>query len=138
MSKQTKLSGKQQRLVLSRLLTYLKPHKTAVAIAIVLLILTVTGDVLGPYLMKVYLDDYLAVRNFDKEPILFLAVTYMGIQILNVIITYFQQLKFQQIALNIIQQLRIDVFAKISSSPFLYKTQISYLPDGIPNNKHCA
>lgn len=113
MSKQTKLTGKQQRKVLSRLLTYLKPHKTAVAIAIVLLILTVTGDVLGPYLMKVYLDDYLAVRNFDQEPILFLAVTYMGIQILNVIITYFQQLKFQQIALNIIQQLRIDVFAKI-------------------------
>ena len=107
------LTGKEQRTILMRLLKYLAPHKKSVAIAFLLLVLTVIGDVLGPYIIKVFIDDHLAVRNFEKEPLLFLAITYMGIQILNVVITYLQSIKFQQIALKIIQQLRIDVFGKI-------------------------
>ncbi|SOC37167.1 ABC transporter ATP-binding protein [Ureibacillus acetophenoni] len=113
MSKQTALSGKEQRKILFRLIRYLIPHKKSVAIALFLLILTVTGDVIGPYLIKVFLDDHVAVLNFDSNPIIFLAVSYMVIQILNVIISYLQLLKFQEIALNVVQQIRIDVFSKI-------------------------
>lgn len=75
--------------------------------------LTVIGDVTGPYLIKIFLDDHIAVSNFNVEPIIFLAVSYFMIQILNVVISYFQLVKFQEIALKIIQQLRIDVFSKI-------------------------
>ncbi len=113
MNKQTALSGKEQRKVLFRLIRYLIPHKKSVAIALLLLILTVTGDVIGPYLIKVFLDDHVAVGNFDTNPIIFLAVSFMVIQILNVVISYFQLVKFQQIALNVVQQIRIDVFSKI-------------------------
>ncbi|KGR77768.1 ABC transporter ATP-binding protein [Ureibacillus manganicus] len=113
MSKQTALSGKEQRKVLFRLIRYLVPHKKAVVIALLLLILTVTGDVIGPYLIKVFLDDHVAALNFDTNPIIFLAVSYMIIQILNVIISYLQLVKFQEIALNVVQQIRIDVFSKI-------------------------
>ena len=107
------LTGKEQRAILFRLLKYLVPHKKAVFIAMLLLVLTVIGDVVGPYLIKVFIDDHVTVRNFEQKPLIILAVTYMVIQILNVVITYFQTIKFQQIALKIIQQLRIDVFNKI-------------------------
>ena len=107
------LTGKEQRAILFRLLKYLVPHKKAVFIAMLLLVLTVIGDVVGPYLIKVFIDDHVAVRNFEQKPLIILGVTYMTIQILNVVITYFQTIKFQQIALKIIQQLRIDVFKKI-------------------------
>jgi len=106
-------SSKQQTQILLRLLSYLKPHKKGVILALFLLMLTVIGDVTGPYLIKIFLDDHIAVSNFNVEPIIFLAVSYFMIQILNVVISYFQLVKFQEIALKIIQQLRIDVFSKI-------------------------
>ena len=99
------LTGKEQRAILFRLLKYLAPHKKAVVIALLLLVLTVIGDVIGPYLIKVFIDDHVTVRNFEQKPLIILGVTYMTIQILNVVITYFQTIKFQQIALKIIQQL---------------------------------
>ncbi|WP_332645432.1 ABC transporter ATP-binding protein [Lysinibacillus sp. 54212] len=106
-------SRKEQAAILKRLLSYLKPHKKAIAFALLLLVLTVTGDVLGPYIIKVFLDEHVALRSFEQGPILFLAGSYILIQLLNVVISYFQQLRFQEIALKVIRQLRIDVFTKI-------------------------
>ena len=106
-------SSKEQTQILFRLLTYLKPHKKAVFLALFLLLLTVIGDVTGPYLIKIFLDDHVALNNFDSKPLIFLAVSYFTIQIVNVFISYFQLVKFQEVALKIIQELRIDVFSKI-------------------------
>lgn len=113
MEKQTTFSRKEQAAILKRLLRYLIPHKKAVVIALALLVLTVIGDVLGPYIIKVFLDDHVALGDFETKPILVLAISYATIQILNVVISYLQLLKFQELALKIIQQLRIDVFSKI-------------------------
>ena len=111
--KQPQLTGKDQWMILKRLLTYLKPHTKAVCIALFLLVLTVTGDILGPYLIKVFMDNYLTPKSFPTGPLVGLALGYIFIQIGNVIISYFQLLKFQEIALKIIQQMRIDVFSKV-------------------------
>ncbi|MCM3388401.1 ABC transporter transmembrane domain-containing protein [Ureibacillus chungkukjangi] len=113
MNNKPAFSSKEQTQILFRLLSYLKPHKKAVLLALFLLMLTVIGDVTGPYLIKIFLDDHVATNNFEFEAIILLAVSYFIIQILNVIISYFQLVKFQEIALKIIQQLRIDVFSKI-------------------------
>ncbi|PYF07352.1 ABC transporter ATP-binding protein [Ureibacillus chungkukjangi] len=113
MNNKSAFSSKEQTQILFRLLSYLKPHKKAVLLALFLLMLTVIGDVTGPYLIKIFLDDHVATNNFEFEAIILLAVSYFIIQILNVIISYFQLVKFQEIALKIIQQLRIDVFSKI-------------------------
>lgn len=111
--KQPQLTGKDQWVVFKRLLSYLKPHKKVIAIALLLLILTVTGDILGPYLIKTYMDDFLTPRYFPTGPLVGLAVGYIFIQIGNVIVSYFQLLTFQKLALKIIQQMRIDVFTKV-------------------------
>lgn len=106
-------SSKEQTRILFRLLSYMRPHKKGVFLALFLLMLTVIGDVTGPYLIKIFLDDHVTLNNFAAGPIILLAVSYFMIQILNVVISYFQLVKFQEIALKIIQQLRIDVFTKI-------------------------
>ena len=111
--KQQVLTGKAQWKVLKRLLTYLKPHTKMIALALFLLILTVVGDILGPYLIKTFMDNYLTPRNFPTGPLVGLAVGYIFIQIGNIVVSYFQLLKFQEIALKIIQQMRIDVFSKV-------------------------
>lgn len=117
------LTEKEQRNVLLRLLAYAKPHKKNIGIAFLLLILTTVGDILGPILVKIFIDDYLTPRNMPFKPLLMLGSAYLGIHVMNVIITYFQQLKFQEIALKIIQQLRIDVFSKVQQLGLRYFDQ---------------
>jgi ATP-binding cassette, subfamily B, multidrug efflux pump len=120
MEKTTLLTEKEQRTVLYRLLAYTKPHKKSIALAFCLLIMTTIGDILGPILVKVFIDDYLTPKNIVFKPLFMLGATYMGIQVLNVLISYFQLLKFQEIALKIIQQLRIDVFSKVQALGLRY------------------
>lgn len=107
------LTGKEQWHVLKRLLTYLKPHKKSIAIALMLLLITVLGDIVGPLLIKIFMDDYLTPRHFPTNTLVILATTYIGIQILNSVISYLQMLRFNVLALKVIQQLRIDVYSKV-------------------------
>ncbi|MFE8699192.1 ABC transporter ATP-binding protein [Cytobacillus sp. FJAT-54145] len=120
MENETYNSGKGQRKVLFRLLTYAKPHSKTIILAFTLLILTTIGDILGPILVKIFIDDHLTPRNLKFEPLFTLAAAYIGIQIMNVLISYFQLLKFQEIALKIIQEIRIDVFSKVQSLGLKY------------------
>lgn len=120
MEKQPSLTGKDQWNVFKRLLTYLAPHKKMLAFALGLLVLTVVGDVLGPFLIKMFIDDFLTPGNFPTGPVVGLALAYLFIQISNVVISYFQLLKFQEAALKIIQQMRIDVFAKVQNLGMRY------------------
>lgn len=120
MEKQPELTGKDQWLVFKRLLGYLAPHKKMLAFAVFLLVLTVLGDVLGPLLIKTFIDDYLTPGEFPRGPVIGLALGYAFIQLSNVIISYFQLLKFQEAALIIIQQLRIDVFTKVQNLGMCY------------------
>ncbi|TWT26088.1 ABC transporter ATP-binding protein [Planomicrobium sp. CPCC 101110] len=120
MEEQKVLTGKAQWLVFKRLMRYLVPHKKMVFLALGLLALTVLGDVLGPMLIKTFIDDYLTPGTFPTGPVAGLALGYLFIQVSNVIISYFQLLKFQEAALKIIQQMRIDVFTKVQNLGMRY------------------
>ncbi|MBI0576753.1 ATP-binding cassette domain-containing protein [Neobacillus cucumis] len=106
--------------VLSRLLSYTKPHKKALGWAFLLLLLTTIGDIVGPILVKIFIDDYLTPGKLTFKPLLILGSVYMGIQIIKAILMFFQLVKFQEIALKIIQQLRIDVFSKVQALGLRY------------------
>ncbi|MEI5906729.1 ABC transporter transmembrane domain-containing protein [Bacillus spongiae] len=121
MEEKTKvMDSKVQREVFKRLLTYTSPHKKSILIAFVLLIFTTVGEVVGPILVKIFIDDYLTPRTFPYEPIVLLAGAYISILVLKVIISYFQLLTFQKVALKIIQQLRIEVFSKVQGLGMRY------------------
>ncbi|WP_442599639.1 ABC transporter ATP-binding protein [Neobacillus sp. D3-1R] len=120
MEKNQILEGKEQKKVLFRLLSYTKPHLKTIILAFSLLLVTTVVDILGPILVKVFIDDYLTPRNIIFKPLFLLAAAYIGLQITNVIVSYLQLIKFQEIALKIIQQLRIDVFSKVHSLGLKY------------------
>lgn len=104
-----------QKLVFKRLIAYTKPHLRWLTIAFVLLLLGTGAQILGPILVKIFIDDYLTPRIFDFQPLLWLGAGYLGLHFASVAITYVQLFLFQKIALQIIQQLRIDVFEKVQN-----------------------
>jgi ATP-binding cassette subfamily B protein len=120
MEKTELLTEKEQRRVLYRLLSYTKPYKKSLTLAFSLLLLTTVGDIVGPLLVKNFIDDYLTPGKIAFQPLLILGSVYMGIQIAKSVIMFFQLVKFQEIALKIIQQLRIDVFSKVQSLGLKY------------------
>jgi ATP-binding cassette, subfamily B, multidrug efflux pump len=120
MDEKLQLSEREQRKILFRLLSYTKPHKKIIGLAFVLLILTTIGDIVLPILVKIFIDDYLTPGRLVYQPLLVLGSVYMGIQVVKAILLFFQFVKFQEIALYIIQQLRIDVFSKVQSLGLRY------------------
>ncbi|WHX42453.1 ABC transporter transmembrane domain-containing protein [Mesobacillus sp. AQ2] len=136
MDKTPVLNAKEQRSVLFRLLAYAKPHIKMISVAFGFLLLATIGDVLGPILVKIFIDDYLREGYLPFQPLLLLGSAYIGIQVLNVLVSYFQLLKFQEIALKIIQQMRVDVFTKVQQLGLKYfdKTPAGSLVSRVTND----
>ncbi|MDP4087170.1 MAG: ABC transporter ATP-binding protein [Bacillota bacterium] len=123
MEKTPTLSEKEQRQVLYRLLSYTKPYKKKLIVAFCLLLLTTLGDIYGPILVKKFIDEHLTPGKMAFHPLFMLGSEYMGIQIAKVVLLFFQLVLFQEIALKIIQQLRVDVFSKVQSLGLKYFDQ---------------
>ncbi|MDR7076168.1 ATP-binding cassette subfamily B protein [Neobacillus niacini] len=123
MEEKEQLTDKEQRNVLYRLLSYTKQHKKELILAFSLLVITTLGELAGPYLVKIFIDDYLTPGNLAFQPLLILGASYLGIQIIKSVLMFFQLVKFQEIALKIIQQLRIDIFSKVQSLGLRYFDQ---------------
>ena len=122
--KSSTISRKEQATILKRLFSYLIPHKKALAIALFILVLSVTGEVLTPYIIKVFIDNHITPRSFETGPIVFLALSFIFIEVLNVVLRYYQHYKFQVIALKVVKQLRIDIFSKIHRLGMRYFDQV--------------
>lgn len=111
--KQPYMTAKDQWTVLKRLLSYTIPHKKSIGFALLLLILTITGGIVAPLIIQRFIDDYLIPLDFPSNAIWTIVILYVSIQVFIVVVSYFQSLRFQGIALKIIQQMRIDVFTKV-------------------------
>lgn len=81
------------------------------------------GELAGPILVKIFIDDYLTPGNLVFGPLVILGASYLGIQIVKSVLMFFQLVKFQEIALKIIQQLRVDIFSKVQSLGLKYFDQ---------------
>ncbi|QQZ07836.1 ABC transporter ATP-binding protein [Heyndrickxia vini] len=114
------MTGKEQQKILLRLMAYTKPHLKMIIFAFFLLLLATIGDIYGPIIVKVFIDDYLTPRHFPYQALVNLAVVYILIQLVKAVIQYYQLFKFQEIAVKIIQQLRIDVFTKVQKLGMKY------------------
>lgn len=99
--------------VFKRLFTYAKPHWKWLTIALLLLIGGTGAELIGPILIKIFIDDFLTPRVFDMQPLILLGGGYILLHLSAAIMNYTQLLLFQKIALKIIQKLRIDIFEKV-------------------------
>lgn len=101
--------------VAKRLVGYLRKHTKALLFAFLLLVLATAADVVGPIIIKHFIDDYLTPRIFDASMLVLMGGGYLVLITISVVLHYFQFLNFSKIAQWIIQQIRIDVFGKVHS-----------------------
>ncbi len=102
-----------EKAVLKRLLGFVKPFKKQVMVAFFLLLVTTGAKLGGPYLVKIFIDDYVAVGNYPVQEVALLFGVYLLLHTTGIVVDYLQAFEFQKIALKVIQRLRIDVFRHV-------------------------
>ncbi|UEX91114.1 ABC transporter ATP-binding protein/permease [Staphylococcus ratti] len=112
---QLQMSSKDQMKTLGRLLKYTLPFKPLIALALSMLVLSTAGSMLVPYIVKVFIDQYLVPRHFPGNEIIMLLVLFIGVELIVALASYFSIYFLEFLALKVIQQLRIDAFRDISS-----------------------
>ena len=119
-----------------RLIRYALQYKRMLLEAFGLLLIATTASVIGPYLIKVFIDDFLTPERWDLLPILGLAAAYMAAQLIGAYTLLAKAMRFNQIALNVIQTLREQVFAHVLRLPIAYfdKTATGSLISRITND----
>lgn len=120
MGKTTEFSKQEQRTILFRLLSYATPHTKKIIVAFLFLVLATLGEIAGPMMIGHFIDHYLAPGYLPLMPLVVLGGSYLAIQAGRSVVMYFQQYTFQEIALKIIQQIRVDVFSKVQSLGLKY------------------
>lgn len=118
--KTIKLTAREQWQVFKRLFAYVAPHKKEVAIAMTMLLLSIAGGIAGPLIIQRFIDDFITPMQFPKQETMTIFALYVGITLMLVVFSYFQMIRFQHIALKIIQQMRIDVFTKVQGLGMRY------------------
>ena len=114
------LTARDQLKVLMRLLTYTFPFKGVIVLAFIMLILSTVAGMIIPYLVMVFIDDYLTPAVFPEGEITMLVAVYLLVQLIGAITTYMNIYLFQYLAFKVIQQLRIDAFNKIGKLGMKY------------------
>ena len=108
--------------LMKRLLTYLRPYRIQVVIALVAIVLKAGADVLGPYLTKVAIDKYLAShteahslldRFLSPRPltgIAQIAAMYVGILLFSFLLEFTQTYVMQWTGQKVMFDLRSEIF----------------------------
>ncbi|WP_412518304.1 ABC transporter ATP-binding protein [Staphylococcus simulans] len=118
------LTARDQWHTLMRLMRYTFPFKWLIFAAFVMLGISTAAGVAVPYLVKVFIDDYLTPRHFPQQDIIWMIVIFIGIELIGAITTYINIYLFQNFAFKIIQQLRIDAFDKIGALGMKYFDEV--------------
>ncbi|MGF1874708.1 SmdB family multidrug efflux ABC transporter permease/ATP-binding protein [Photobacterium frigidiphilum] len=113
--------------VLVRLLRYALNDKKKLTIAIGLLFAGALADVSGPWLIQHFIDNYIAKDNYPIEAIAMLAAAYIGLMIIGAGLKYAQSIRFNTIAIGVVQTVRKQLFGKVLNQPL---SAFDYMPTG--------
>ena len=108
--------------LMKRLLTYLRPYRVQVVIALIAIVLKAGADVLGPYLTKVTIDKYLASHReahslldhfLSPRPltgIAQIAAMYVGLLLFSFLLEFTQTYVMQWTGQKVMFDLRAQIF----------------------------
>ncbi|MDR4983717.1 ABC transporter ATP-binding protein [Bacillus cereus] len=128
--------AEKKRSDLRRLLSYMRPYKGLLALAFLFLVGATVTEMMGPFLIKQFLDEHLVPRNFEQSALVTLFVVYIIAHLLKVLFTYLDLLYFQNIAFKIVQDMRVEVYEHVQklSLSFFDRTPIGTLVSRITND----
>ncbi|HDR4906457.1 TPA: ABC transporter ATP-binding protein [Bacillus cereus] len=126
----------KKRSDLSRLLSYMKPYIGLLSLAFIFLVGATVTEMMGPFLIKQFLDEHLVPRDFERSALVTLFVIYIVAHLLKVLFTYLNLLYFQNIAFKIVQDMRVEVYEHVQklSLSFFDRTPIGTLVSRITND----
>ncbi len=110
----TKFDFKQ----LKRMLAYLKPFKYKVGFTVLLMLTASALALLGPYLVKVAVDDMIPGRNIPG--LLLLAGIFLATLLINTICMKFRIRTMSFIGQSVIHDIRKDLFVHLQKLPFSF------------------
>lgn len=128
--------AEKKRSDLRRLLSYMRPYKGLLALAFLFLVGATVTEMMGPFLIKQFLDEHLVPGNFEQSALVTLFVVYIIAHLLKVLFTYLDLLYFQNIAFKIVQDMRVEVYEHVQklSLSFFDRTPIGTLVSRITND----
>ncbi|KOY63038.1 multidrug ABC transporter ATP-binding protein [Photorhabdus heterorhabditis] len=94
---------------LKRLLVYGKNYRKPLGLAVLMLWGAAIAEVSGPVLISYFIDNMVATGNMPVEVVTGLAITFVVLQLITAALHYFQALLFNQVSVDVVQQLRTDV-----------------------------
>lgn len=107
----------KKRRVLPRLLQYPLQQPRKLAFALLLMMIATGAEVMGPALIKIFIDDYLLKSNFPLWPIVGIAIAYVLTNIAAAFFSFHQLVVLADISLAVIRRLRQQIFQSVLALP---------------------
>lgn len=115
---------KAQWPTLKRLFTYGLPYKRTLTIATLILWLASAAEVCGPLLISYFIDDVVSKGSLPLGRVLGLGAAFIVLQVSAAVLRYFQVIRFNQVAVGVVQTLRSDVMDAALRQPLaVFDTQ---------------
>ncbi|TDO84634.1 ATP-binding cassette subfamily B protein [Halanaerobium saccharolyticum] len=103
---------------IKRVLAYLKPYKYRVAFSLFLMAMAAFADLLGPYLTKIAIDNYISAGDF--RGLTMISLIYLALLAVNGIAVRFRVLIMSKVGHKVVRNIRQDLFQHIQKLSFSY------------------
>lgn len=115
-----KYTGKptEGRKTFLRLMSYLTCDKKLLSVIGFLIIVSIVSSLLGSYMLRPIINDYILPGNFDG--LIKILLVLAGIYLAGVIATYIQYILLNKIGQNTVTRMRTDLFKKMEQLPVKY------------------
>lgn len=101
-----------------RLMSYLTCDKKLLSVIGFLIIVSIVSSLLGSYMLRPIINDYILPGNFDG--LIKILLVLAGIYLAGVIATYIQYILLNKIGQNTVTRMRTDLFKKMEQLPVKY------------------
>lgn len=111
--------------IIKRLLQYTRPHAKSFALALVIMLISISYDIISPTLVGNI--EEMIKGNFELDVLWTYVIIYASILIVSLVCTYAQAILLQRTGQKILSALREDIFSHIES---LSHNQLNQIPVG--------
>jgi ATP-binding cassette, subfamily B, multidrug efflux pump len=101
-----------------RILRYLKPYWKLLAVAFVFLLLQTGAQLMGPYLTKIAIDQY--IDQGDLDGLDRMALAYLGVVIFGFVVLFIQTYTTESTGQRAMHDLRMEVFSHLQKQDLAY------------------
>jgi len=105
---------------LGRLLRYSLAYPRLLWQAAGLLLLATLGQVMGPVLVKIFIDDYITAGRYPARDLVLLGGAYACLYGLSAWAGYQNAMRFNQMAFSVVRTIRSQVFGAVMRKPLSY------------------